>query len=479
MRNRLSYRMLTLSAATSYFFVIGTGFSGVALGQGIPSVPGLTVLQQPVAVTLQSVCFALNGIPDGPVIAAPNPDGTPTEKLSNSCTKMVVSSLNNQGAPGLPTQFNLNLSNTEIGTGVQAIAPVQANAQKQMSAESSKMNLIGARLLNLRAGQRGFVVGTNDQDWQPASGSSANRTNLDGATGGAAGADDVDGPWGGFVNIGYAWGNVDQTDLQNAYNYGSFNLLAGADYRVSDSFVVGAAFAYSDTRSNYDAGLGNVKAATTGVIGYGTYYVDDWYIDGLLGYGSVNYDTTRNINIPSHNPNATPIVATATASPNGDQFTASIGVGRNFASGTYTVTPSVRLGYIKVKNKSFSEYEPVDGLALAVNERTIESLQSALGARVSTVINTASGVLGPYFTAQWMHEFKNDSPSIVSKYVADPTNQFFAIPTSNPTRDYAILMVGSTATFPNSLSAFLQFSAAVGLNNETNYGVVLGVRKQF
>ena len=68
---------------------------------------------------------------------------------------------------------------------------------------------------------------------------------------------------------------------------------------------------------------------------------------------------------------------------------------------------------------------------------------------------------------------------IVSKYVADPTNQFFAIPTAGPTRDYAILAVGSSATFPNNLTGFAQFTAALGLDNETNYGVVVGLRKQF
>ena len=30
-----------------------------------------------------------------------------------------------------------------------------------------------------------------------------------------------------------------------------------------------------------------------GVAGYGTYYVDTWYVDGFLAYGSVDYDSTR------------------------------------------------------------------------------------------------------------------------------------------------------------------------------------------
>ena len=221
-----------------------------------------------------------------------------------------------------------------------------------------------------------------------------------------------------------------------------------------------------------------MKAATISVAGYGTYYVDDWYVDGFVAYGHVDYDSTRTIFIPSASA-VPPINTSATAKPNGDQWSASIGVGRNFESGALIITPAARLGYIWVKNKAFSEDEPVNGLGLAVDSRTIRSLQSALGGKVSTNVNTSTGVFGPYFSAYWMHEFKNDSPSIISKYVNDPFNTLFAIPTANPTRNYAVLTVGSTATFPNNFSGFLHFSAAAGLQDATNYAVVLGARKQF
>jgi uncharacterized protein with beta-barrel porin domain len=385
----------------------------------------------------------------------------------------------NQLAGSGSTANSLNIPNGQLRTGVQAVSPVQMNAQKQMSVEASKMNLVGSRLLDLRGGARGFVVGLNGQQPQPTGAADSQARSLAGGTGGGAAADDaMGGKLGGFVNIGYSWGNVDQTTLQDAYKYGSLNLLVGVDYRLSDSFVLGGAISYSDTRSDYDQSLGNVKAATTGVAGYGTYYVDNWYVDGFVAYGYADYDSTRNIFIPS-NSAVPPINASATAKPKGDQWSASIGVGRNFEAGTLTVTPTARLGYIWVKNKSFSESEPDFGLGLAVDSRTIRSLQSALGGKISTNVNTSAGVFGPYFSAQWLHEFENDSPSIISKYVNDPFNTFFVIPSASPTRDYAVLIVGTSATLPNNLSAFLQFSAAVGLQNETNYGAVLGLRKQF
>jgi outer membrane lipase/esterase len=472
LKNLLRYRLLGNVAAMTGSLALCAGYAGLASGQiaGLPSVSGITELQRPVADAVQFLC---------PQLPAPNPSGTLTERLSNSCTLMVVTSLVNQNkvSPGNP--FNLGISDDQLKRGIQAIAPVQANAQKQISVEASKMSLVGSRLLDLRGGAQGLVVGLNGQGTPSAADGQASASTLAGARGGAAGPDDtLSGRWGGFVNLGYAWGDVDQTPLQDAYKYGSFSVLAGADYRVSDTFVLGGAFSYSDTHSDYEQSLGNVKARTTGVAGYGTYYVDTWYVDGFLAYGSIDYDSTRNISIPS-NTAAKAINASATASPKGDQWSASIGVGRSFEMAPMTVTPTARLGYIHVKNKAFTENEPNNGLGLSVDSRTIESLQTALGGKLSMVVNSSAGVFVPYVTANWMHEFKNDSPSIVSKYIADPLNTFFAIPTATPTRDYAVLAIGTSVTLPNNLSGFAQFSGAAGLKNESNYGIVLGVRKQF
>src|SRR5262249_45456963 len=131
------------------------------------------------------------------------------QRLAFSCTQMVVSAGSNQGNQ-LPQQFNLDVSNPTLATGLQAISPVQMNAQKQIGVESGKMNIIGTRLLDLRSGVRGFVVGTNADDKR-----------LAGARGGAAGDDAMAGRWGGFLNVSYNWGNVDQTSVQDAYNYNS------------------------------------------------------------------------------------------------------------------------------------------------------------------------------------------------------------------------------------------------------------------
>ena len=444
--------------------------AGVAQAQfqtPLPTTPGLTAVQQPIANAIDFVC---------PKLPPPNPNGAPIERLSYSCSAMVVTSYVQQFGSNPPFDpngtLNLGTSNEELRNLVQASGPVQMNAQKQLTTTSSRMNLLVGRLFDLRGGARGFSVSMDDV-------ATPQRTaNASPARGGGA-SPDFGGRLGGFVKLAGNWGNVDRTDLQDAYDYNSWSLLAGLDYRVTDQFVLGGAFSYEDTRSNFDNSLGHIDAATWSFSGYGTYTSGPWYVDGFVSYGTIDYDTTRTIFIPSNNPAAPSLTGNATASPKGDQWSFSVGTGYNYQMTGYTLVPFARLGYIHVKNKSFSENESVTGLGLSVGERTLESLQSALGATISTTLNTASGVFTPYFTAQWMHEFKNDNPSINAKFVNDPNNFNFFIPTADPTRDYGVFIVGSGATFANGLSGFLQLGAAAGLKDATNYSVVLGLRKEF
>jgi len=258
MRTTTLHQSGRVVAATASCVAVFASFSGSSLGQGTPlpgsngnlsTLPNLTELQQPTATTVNEVCGQFGSPGSG---FTPNRNGSLQERLFYSCRVMVQTANEiNPKIPDQPTGLSLKISNDQLRTGVQAVSPVQMNAQKQMSVEASKMNQVGSRLLDLRGGARGLVVGLNGQEKQATSAVDSQARSLAGATGGGAAADDaMGGKWGGFVNIGYSWGNVDQTTLQDAYKYGSFNLLVGAEYRVSDSFVVGGAIRYRDTHSD-------------------------------------------------------------------------------------------------------------------------------------------------------------------------------------------------------------------------------------
>lgn len=444
-----------------------------AAAQGLPHVPGYTAVQQSTANAVQAVCSGF--VANVATYGAASDTGTPEQRLFSSCRKMVQTA--NAIVGSGVTANSLGLSDDDLRTAVQAIAPVQMNAQKQMTAEASRHNVVFSRLLDLRGGARGLSLTLNALELPPLA--SAASTATPAGRGGGASADAPLGErWGGFLNLAYNWGDVSRTSLQDGYEFKNWSLVAGVDYRVSPALALGAAASHQRTKSDYDGNLGQVKAKTTSLAAYGTYYQDSFYLDGLIGYGQVDYDTARRIDIASTTAIA-PIGVVATASPEGSQWSAVVGGGVNVARGETTITPFGRLGYLRVKNKAFAESEPVAGLGLAVDARTVDSLQSALGVRVQRAVSTSFGVLVPYGSVQWNHEFRTNQSSITSKYVNDPFNVFFTIPTEDAGSDYGVLSVGLSGQFAGGVAAFVQLGAAVGLKHVSNKSVAIGVRVPF
>jgi hypothetical protein len=122
--------------------------------RNLANLPGYTPVQQPTGGMVQDVCGRLAGelAPSPPKLGASD-TGNPQQRLYSSCRKMVQTA-NDLANDGTPVANSLGLTNDELRTGVQAVAPVQMNAQKQMTAEASRNNIVFSRLLDLRGGGR-------------------------------------------------------------------------------------------------------------------------------------------------------------------------------------------------------------------------------------------------------------------------------------------------------------------------------------
>ena len=337
--------------------------------------------------------------------------------------------------------------------------------------------MIGSRLLDLRSGARGLVVGLNGEEPRPAQRSLARARISTGppAAGrapiprwAAAGAVSSTSDTTGAMSTRPRCRTVTSSTISTC--------LPAWTIASATPWSLGGAISYSDTHSDYEQSLGKVKAATTGVAGYGTWYSDNWYVDGFLAWGAVDYDSTRNIYIPSNSPAFPRSTPSATAKPKGDQWSASIGVGANYPMGEMTITPTARLGIhlgarTRPSRRRARQWSRA-GRRCAHHRVVAVGAGSEAFRRHEHVDRACSGRTSP---RNGSTSSRTTAPSIVSKYVNDPFNTIFAIPTAGPTRNYAVLAIGSSATFPDNFSAFAQFSAALGLENETMYGVVLGV----
>jgi len=432
----------------------GCSLAGTAFAQTSPtsgplsSQPGLNDVQLPTAVAIETLC---------PRLAPPNPQGTPEQRLRNSCATLLR-----------------NASNPATPAALQAVAPEEIHAAGRVATTSPGGSPVSGRLLTLRSRGRGLMLADSGLSLNGLRLSAADLLPAGSRGGGAAADTELGSRWGGFINGNYNTGDHDDSSREDRFEFDDAGLTAGVDYRISDAFVAGLAGSWSETDVDFKNNLGSIDTTNWGVTAYGSYTMGNWYFDGQLAFSRMDYDTRRNIVSPALGFNTT-----AKGSTDGDQMTLSIGGGYEMRTGNLTVTPYGRLDYLRLEVDSFTETEEISGLGLDVNSQTTESLQSAIGARISTPISTGVGVFMPYATVEWNHEYENDSEGLAAKYTHDPFNTFFVIPSEEPDRNFFTVGLGVAATFQRGLSAFVNVDTVLGLSRTDAYAVTVGVRAEF
>lgn len=449
---------------------------------------GQSELQQKTGDAVQRTCggFVRNegGLnPDGAT-----PDNTP---LWFTCRGMVQNA-NQLAGNGGGTGASFGMNADQLAASLQQIATEEFAATESIANEiaTNRMDPVITRLSAIRAGVAGFSV----TGFQPDADS---ELLADGAwyqqheslRGGSAGDDGPGSALSGFANINYGFGNREGTDRTDEFDYTSYNVTVGLDYRFASNVVFGGALSYYNIESEFEETT-TVAGGDTEVNGFGgflysTWYGENFYVDGLLGYSVSNYDLKRNIVIPwqTGQPSgapAGPLSETAQAKPDGKDFSGSIGAGYTWNPGAASVGPYLRLTYIQADIDSYAE-EGADAsqLNLSVDSQDWKSLTSVLGASFSYAISSGSGIIVPQARLGWVHQFENDSSAINAVYVSDPRNNVLTAATDDPDRDYAELGLALSGVFKGGAQAFFSYDTLLGFERLTSHLFTLGGRIEF
>ncbi|BBL76597.1 autotransporter outer membrane beta-barrel domain-containing protein [Methylomagnum ishizawai] len=280
-----------------------------------------------------------------------------------------------------------------------------------------------------------------------------------------------DGPWGWFVQGKYQAGGKDKGSA--SFDYQTYNLTLGADYRASDQLVLGLATGYTRTDALMTQDSGNMGTNALLAAFYGSYFLPlEVYLDWAATYGSYNNDLNRKFAYPGFN-------GLALSEPDADQYGFSATLGRDFALDAWTLNPYARFEYINLQIPAYQE-KGVSGLNYQVGLQSYESFISVSGLQLSHVFSTAWGVLTPSLRFEWEHQFLNDNQLLHIRLADAPagTGQFI-LPTGNPDRDYVNLGGGVAAAFGGGVGAFLRYEARLGQSYLTSNTVELGLRIPF
>jgi outer membrane autotransporter protein len=282
-------------------------------------------------------------------------------------------------------------------------------------------------------------------------------------------------------------GKRDNTAQTPGFDFDTYGMTAGIDYRYSDSFVFGVALGYNHNTTDISRDRGGLDVTGWSVSGYGTYYRgESFYADVVASIGRNNFDLERRIrySINAVNGGVTNVDQLVKASPDGDQNSFGLSLGRDFNRGAWSFGPYGRLTYARVSFDNYTERAsdpsaPGAGLVVSVDGREITSLQGVVGGKVSWTHSVSWGVLIPHVQGEWLHEFRDDPVQVVSFFANDPTRTPIVIPGERVDPDYFNLGFGLSAILPNGKSGFIYYEHRAGERRLTQDSIALGLRLEF
>ena len=275
--------------------------------------------------------------------------------------------------------------------------------------------------------------------------------------------------WGFFIKGDAVIGNQKDTADYLGYNFTTAGITMGSDYRFTKNFVAGVMVGMSNSQGNIDNNGSKVKIDNYSLGVYGTYYRNEFFIDGQVSYGLSNYDNTRRIIFPG-------LDRTALSRPWGNQLNAYGGIGRDFRIKQWLITPSMSLQYIKLGIDSYTESR-AGAINLDMDKQQIESIQGNIGAKLSYAWQTDKALVMPNIRASYGYEFARNSQSVTGQLAQGSSS--FSIETAPPNRNFISLGAGISVITKNSLTLYMSYGAQIGDSNYVGQNINAGVRVEF
>jgi uncharacterized protein with beta-barrel porin domain len=455
-------------------------------------VPGQNTAQADMALSIDRVCPNIQDSPD-PV----------TQELAGVCTNMAANALEISPNPDSPLtgvvpsdEFpGYGLDAEAFNNALQSIngEEIQAAQSRVGEVRSVQVQNVASRLQAVRTGQAGPGIAISGLSFEADERAYA----FNGSRFGHLDEVEIlpaqwldDETWsklGIFVTGGVKLGDKDSTGEADGFDFTTLGLTAGADYRLSDRLVVGAALGYSNFDADFDATASSpegegLESDSVLISAFTSYSLDQGlFIDGIATLGFDAYDSTRRIVIPSNNAGAPAVDETAEGDFDAFHYGVAANVGYDIPFGGFTLTPIGRAEYIKAEIDGFTE-TGAGALNLTFGDQDAESLTTNLGAEASYALSTEAGVITPAVRAEWVHEFANDNSGVSIIYAADDSElrrSLFNVSTESVDRDYGIVGASVAVAATDGWSAFVDYSTVVALSDFDIHNVSVGFRKEF
>ncbi len=168
------------------------------------------------------------------------------------------------------------------------------------------------------------------------------------------------------------------------------DIIGGADYKLTDSFLVGVLGGYNSANLDTQTagGSGEFEADGFSVGPYiGVQLSEFLILDALFAYTRSDYDNRVGATIGDFD---------------ADRYTFAANLTGKFERGVFFIEPSVSFTYAVEKQESY-----VDSAALAHGSNTVRAGRVTVGPKLGYVLHTPDGTVTPWVAGYFVYDFSN------------------------------------------------------------------------
>ncbi len=276
--------------------------------------------------------------------------------------------------------------------------------------------------------------------------------------------------WSSFVDGNGVFANASSTGSVQNYRSQSGGVTTGVSYAWNNNLSTGVYAGYQGLQAEYNSGKTIDNAVRFGV--FGTYDVEDFYFNALVGGAYHGYTVNRYINFGG-------LDRTATGRPGAGEFNLALGTGYDFQAGDLTFGPFTTLQYTYLGMQGFTE-TGAGSLNLDVEPYNSSSMLYTLGAQAAYNWKISDKVIvTPTAFAGWQHEFLQNGYTINSSFATGGPAAPFNYNTSSPARDNFYGGAGVTLSVGERWQASFIYSASAANENNSSQNLYLGLGYKF
>lgn len=267
---------------------------------------------------------------------------------------------------------------------------------------------------------------------------------------------------GGALDFGQQYVNGHQAGFRFKTN----GISLGGDYRINDYATVGLGGGFS--RDSSDVGGNGTKSTAESVVGaiYGSLRpAKDVFIDGVLGYGTLNFNSNRYI---------TDGGGFATGLRHGDQLFGAIVSGVEFHREGWMWSP---YGRLELMSATLDQYtETASGLnALTYFKQTVRSTSATLGLRAEGQYMSSIGTWVPRARLEFRHQFQGqDDAGLAYADLAAAGPAYFVHTTGQDTGNWSAGL-GARLVLHNGVLFTIDYNSNINVGNGRSQSVMFGL----